>query len=71
MLHDDSAGRCRIRIVNINRIRTYVVLGGCDNNRSSYYGTLVPPSLAAHPAQGEEDKQHEKYYDRNEDVHTC
>lgn len=69
MLHDDP-GRCgRIRMVNMNRIRSYVVLGRCDDNRGGYHGTLVPSSLAAHPAQREEDKQDEKYYDRNEDIH--
>lgn len=72
MLHDDSAGRwwCgRSRVVNMNRIRSDVVLGGCDHDRGGYHGTLVPSSLAAHPAQREEDKQHEEYYDRNEDIH--
>lgn len=70
VLLQDDPGRCgRIRAVDMNRIRTYVVLGGCDHNRGGYHGTLVPSSLAAHPAQREEHKQHEKYDDRNEDVH--
>lgn len=69
LLHDDP-GRCgRTRVVDMNRVRTYVVLGRCDYNRGGYHGTLVTSSLAAHPAQRKEHKQHEKYDDRNEDVH--
>lgn len=60
----------RIR-AHVHWIRSYVVLGGCDHYRCGNDGTLVSPSLAAHPAQREEHKQNEKYDDRNEDIHRC
>lgn len=71
LLHDHTGWGRRRTGVNVHRIRTYVVLGGCDHHRSGNHGTLVSPSPTAHPAQREEHKQNEKDDDRNEDIHRC
>lgn len=71
LLHDHPllAGRQRRCHRLRHRIRSYVVLGGRDNDRCGNDGTCVATPLAAHAAQREEHKQYEADHNRNEDVH--